>query len=65
MSTNDLVVERDRLGWTPSQDARTVHAYPTYADGPWHAALLDVYDRLARNKGIIGGLMGLRRRVRR
>ena len=34
-----------RLGWTPSQYARTVHPYPTYADGPWHAALLDVYDR--------------------
>ncbi|MGW0825390.1 dihydrolipoyl dehydrogenase family protein [Streptomyces sp. NPDC002845] len=54
-----------RLGWTPSRYAKTVHPYPTYADGPWHAALLDVYDRLARNRGAIGGLLGLRRRLRR
>ncbi|WP_308049148.1 hypothetical protein [Streptomyces sp. TRM72054] len=54
-----------RLGWTPSQYARTVHPYPTYADGPWHAALLDVHHRLARNRGVIGGLLGLRRRMRR
>ncbi|NUP36308.1 MAG: FAD-dependent oxidoreductase [Streptomyces sp.] len=54
-----------RLGWTPSQYAKTVHPYPTYADGPWHAALLDVYDRLARNKTVVGGLMALRRRARR
>ncbi|WP_171110294.1 MULTISPECIES: FAD-dependent oxidoreductase [Streptomyces] len=54
-----------RLGWTPSQYARTVHPYPTYADGPWLAALLDVHPRLARNRGVIGGLLGLRRRMRR
>lgn len=54
-----------RLGWTPSQYARTVHPYPTYADGPWHATLTDVYARLARNRGVIGGLVALRRKVRR
>jgi pyruvate/2-oxoglutarate dehydrogenase complex dihydrolipoamide dehydrogenase (E3) component len=54
-----------RLGWTPSQYAKTVHPYPTYADGPWHAALMDVYGRLTRNRGVIGGLMALRARTRR
>ncbi|KUL35481.1 dihydrolipoyl dehydrogenase family protein [Streptomyces regalis] len=54
-----------RLGWTPSQYAKTVHPYPTYADGPWHAALLDVHDRLARHRSVIGGLMALHGRARR
>ncbi|MGR8009505.1 dihydrolipoyl dehydrogenase family protein [Streptomyces hypolithicus] len=53
-----------RLGWTPSQYARTVHPYPTYADGPWHAALADVYARLGRAQGITDALLGLRRRAR-
>ncbi|MDJ0463861.1 FAD-dependent oxidoreductase [Streptomyces sp. H27-C3] len=52
-----------RLGWTPSDYARTVHPYPTYADGPWHTALADVYTRLARGSGPIGALLKLRRRV--
>ncbi|MEW2636452.1 FAD-dependent oxidoreductase [Streptomyces sp. NPDC048389] len=52
-----------RLGWTPSDYARTVHPYPTYADGPWHAALADVYTRLARSSGPVGGLLKLRRGV--
>ncbi|MEU9599862.1 FAD-dependent oxidoreductase [Streptomyces sp. NPDC048109] len=52
-----------RLGWTPSDYARTVHPYPTYADGPWHTALTDVYARLARGSGPIGALLKLRRRV--
>ncbi|MBT2430014.1 FAD-dependent oxidoreductase [Streptomyces sp. ISL-112] len=52
-----------RLGWTPSDYARTVHPYPTYADGPWHTALADVYDRLARGRGPIGALLKLRRGV--
>ncbi|WP_344360741.1 dihydrolipoyl dehydrogenase family protein [Streptomyces gobitricini] len=50
-----------RLGWTPSDYARTVHPYPTYADGPWHTALADVYARLARGSGPIGALLKLRR----
>ncbi|MEV0889078.1 FAD-dependent oxidoreductase [Streptomyces microflavus] len=54
-----------RLGWTASAYAKTVHPYPTYADGPWHTALVDVYGRLARGRGVIGTLLGLRRRVRR
>ncbi|WP_338895646.1 FAD-dependent oxidoreductase [Streptomyces sp. TG1A-60] len=54
-----------RLGWTPSDYARTVHPYPTYADGPWHAALADVYTRLARGSGAIRALLGLRRRLSR
>jgi pyruvate/2-oxoglutarate dehydrogenase complex dihydrolipoamide dehydrogenase (E3) component len=54
-----------RLGWTPSQYAKTVHPYPTYADGPWHASLLDVYARLSRIRGPMGALLGLRRKVRR
>ncbi|MGW0734763.1 dihydrolipoyl dehydrogenase family protein [Streptomyces sp. NPDC002851] len=54
-----------RLGWTPAQYARTVHPYPTYADGPWHAALLDVYARLERGRGVTGGLLALRQKVRR
>lgn len=54
-----------RLGWTPSDYARTVHPYPTYADGPWHTALADVYARLARGSGPIGALLKLRRAVRR
>ncbi|WP_329048814.1 FAD-dependent oxidoreductase [Streptomyces violaceus] len=54
-----------RLGWTPSDYARTVHPYPAYTDGPWHAALADVYTRLARGSGVIRALLGLRRRVSR
>ncbi|WP_434594066.1 dihydrolipoyl dehydrogenase family protein [Streptomyces sp. A5-4] len=54
-----------RLGWTPSDYARTVHPYPTYADGPWHTALADVYARLARGSGAIGALLKLRRGVLR
>ncbi|MEV0887784.1 FAD-dependent oxidoreductase [Streptomyces microflavus] len=52
-----------RLGWTPSDYARTVHPYPTYADGPWHTALADVYARLARGSGLTGSLLKIRRGV--
>lgn len=52
-----------RRGWTPSDYARTVHPYPTYADGPWHTTLVDVYARLTRGRGPIGALLNLRRRV--
>lgn len=54
-----------RLGWTASQYARTVHPYPAYTDGPWHAALGEVYDRLARAGRATGALLSLRRAVRR
>ncbi|UGY91226.1 dihydrolipoyl dehydrogenase family protein [Streptomyces gobiensis] len=54
-----------RLGWTASNYAKTVHPYPTYADGPWHTALTDVYARLARGSRAIGALLALRRLVRR
>jgi pyruvate/2-oxoglutarate dehydrogenase complex dihydrolipoamide dehydrogenase (E3) component len=54
-----------RLGWTASDYAKTVHPYPTYADGPWHTALTDVYARLARGSGAIAALLNLRRKVRR
>ncbi|MFH0241455.1 dihydrolipoyl dehydrogenase family protein [Streptomyces sp. HK10] len=54
-----------RLGWTASEYARTVHPYPTYADGPWHAALADVHARLARGSRATGALLTLRRKVRR
>lgn len=54
-----------RLGWTPAQYAKTVHPYPTYADGPWHAALLDVYARLFQGRQAISALLSLRRKVRR
>jgi pyruvate/2-oxoglutarate dehydrogenase complex dihydrolipoamide dehydrogenase (E3) component len=54
-----------RLGWTASQYAKTVHPYPAYTDGPWHAALGEVYDRLARGRRTTGALLGLRKSVRR
>lgn len=54
-----------RLGWTASQYAKTVHPYPAYTDGPWHAALSDVYDRLAGAGGVTGTLLVLRKAVRR
>ncbi|RPK48024.1 FAD-dependent oxidoreductase [Streptomyces sp. ADI93-02] len=52
-----------RLGWTPSDYARTVHPYPTYADGPWHTALADVYARLVRGSRLTGSLLKIRRGV--
>ncbi|WP_197287791.1 dihydrolipoyl dehydrogenase family protein [Streptomyces apocyni] len=55
-----------RLGWTASRYAKTVHPYPTYADGPWHAALSDVYARLHQGRGVrraTGALLALRRKV--
>ncbi|MEN3584231.1 FAD-dependent oxidoreductase [Streptomyces sp. ZYX-F-203] len=52
-----------RLGWTPSEYARTTHPYPTYADGPWHAALADVHRRLDRGRWLVGSLLRARARV--
>jgi pyruvate/2-oxoglutarate dehydrogenase complex dihydrolipoamide dehydrogenase (E3) component len=56
-----------RLGWTPSRLAATVHPYPTYADGPWLAAIAEATDRLDRppTRRVIAALLGLRRRLRR
>ncbi|MBW1603487.1 FAD-dependent oxidoreductase [Streptomyces sp. JJ66] len=53
-----------RLGWTPARYARTVHPYPTYADGPWQAALTQVYADLRASR-VTGPLLGLRRWLRR
>lgn len=53
-----------RHGWSASQYAATVHPYPTYADGPWNAALAEVSARLA-NPGThraVRILLGARRR---
>ncbi|MFC4494672.1 dihydrolipoyl dehydrogenase family protein [Streptomyces ovatisporus] len=53
-----------RKGWTPSEYARTVHPYPTYADGPWHAALTGVHARLERARRVTGALLHVRKRMR-
>ena len=37
-----------RLGLRTRDLASTIHAYPTYADGPWNAAIDDVRERLGR-----------------
>lgn len=37
-----------RLGLRTRDIASSVHAYPTYADGPWNAAIDDVRQRLGR-----------------
>lgn len=53
-----------RRGWTAPGYAASVHPYPTYADGPWNAALAEVTARL-RNPGTrraVRLLMGARRR---
>jgi pyruvate/2-oxoglutarate dehydrogenase complex dihydrolipoamide dehydrogenase (E3) component len=56
-----------RLGWTPSKLAATVHPYPSYADGPWHATIAEATDRLDRPalRRTIAALLGLRRRTHR
>jgi pyruvate/2-oxoglutarate dehydrogenase complex dihydrolipoamide dehydrogenase (E3) component len=54
-----------RHRWTPAQYAATVHPYPTYADGPWNAALAEVYDRLTARRRITGALLGMHRRWKR
>jgi pyruvate/2-oxoglutarate dehydrogenase complex dihydrolipoamide dehydrogenase (E3) component len=53
-----------RLGLRTRDLAATVHAYPTYGDGPWNAGIDDVRARLAqpRTARAIGVLGGLRRR---
>ncbi|MBO8190559.1 FAD-dependent oxidoreductase [Streptomyces oryzae] len=56
-----------REGWTASRYAATVHPYPSWTDGPWHAALAEVHQRLGtpRTRRLSGALLGLRRKVRR
>ncbi|NUP46347.1 MAG: FAD-dependent oxidoreductase [Catenulispora sp.] len=56
-----------RMGWTPSKYAATVHPYPTYADGPWNAALAEVAGRLGSTTGrvAIKALLGARRTAKR
>lgn len=53
-----------RHGWTASAYAATVHPYPTYADGPWNAALAEVSARLASpaTRRAVRILLGARRR---
>ncbi|WP_198954540.1 NAD(P)/FAD-dependent oxidoreductase [Kineosporia sp. R_H_3] len=53
-----------RLGLRSRDLAGTVHAYPTYGDGPWNAAIADVRAQLAtpRAARAVGVLVGLRRR---
>jgi pyruvate/2-oxoglutarate dehydrogenase complex dihydrolipoamide dehydrogenase (E3) component len=52
-----------RLGLTVTDLASTIHAYPTYGDGPWNAAISVVQQRLAqpRARRVTGALVGVRR----
>ncbi|MBO8202261.1 FAD-dependent oxidoreductase [Streptomyces smyrnaeus] len=56
-----------RGGWTASRYAATVHPYPSWTDGPWHAALEEVYARLAapRTRWITSAVLSARRKLRR
>ncbi|MBS2963557.1 FAD-dependent oxidoreductase [Actinocrinis puniceicyclus] len=56
-----------RHGWSASQYAATIHPYPTYADGPWNAALAEAADRLAApgTGRVVRFLLGARRRWNR
>ncbi len=51
----------------PAEFARTVHSYPTYGDGPWHAALTEVYHRMALppTRSVIRAVLRARRAVYR
>ncbi len=53
-----------RRGLRTRDLAGTIHAYPTWNDGPWNAALADVRDQLARpaTRRALGTLAGTRRR---
>ena len=52
-----------RLGLRTRDLAGTIHAYPTYADGPWDAAIDDVRSRLAgpAARRVIPALLQIRR----
>ncbi|WP_245834574.1 dihydrolipoyl dehydrogenase family protein [Streptomyces aidingensis] len=56
-----------RLRWTAGEYAKTVHPYPTYADGPWQAALEEVYASLASpgTRRATIALLALRRALHR
>lgn len=56
-----------RHGWTASQYAATIHPYPTYADGPWNAALAEVTGRLGSpgTQRAVRLLLDARRRLAR
>lgn len=53
-----------RKGMTTSDLAGTIHAYPTYGDGPWNAAITDVQQRLASGptRRAVAALARVRRR---
>jgi pyruvate/2-oxoglutarate dehydrogenase complex dihydrolipoamide dehydrogenase (E3) component len=52
-----------RRGLSTSDLAGTMHAYPTYGDGPWHAAIARAQQRLAepRLRAVTGALVRVRR----
>lgn len=56
-----------RLGWTASRYAATVHPYPSYADGPWNAAIAEATARLDAPvpRRSVAALLAVRRRTRR
>ena len=56
-----------KQGLRPRDLAGAMHAYPTYADGTWNAAIADVRRGLAAptTARVIGGLAAARRRLRR
>lgn len=49
-------------GLTTRDLARVTHAYPTYNDGPWNAAISDVQEQLERpaTRRALGALAGIR-----
>ena len=54
-----------RQGLSTTTLAGTMHAYPTYGDGPWNAAIGGVQERLAapRVRAALGALVRLRRHL--
>lgn len=54
-----------RRGLSTTALAGTMHAYPTYADGPWNAAIARVQERLARprTRAVLSALVRARRRL--
>jgi pyruvate/2-oxoglutarate dehydrogenase complex dihydrolipoamide dehydrogenase (E3) component len=52
-----------RKGLSASELASTIHPYPTYADGPWHASIEVVQGRLAAPTAqrVTSALVGIRR----
>jgi pyruvate/2-oxoglutarate dehydrogenase complex dihydrolipoamide dehydrogenase (E3) component len=50
-----------RTGLRTADVAATTHPYPTYADGPWNAAIDDVRSRLGRARPLTAAVVRLRR----